>query len=52
MSKRKNKKQKKEYDVGYCKPPEEYKWKKGCKSPNPSGRPKKLKIYKKHCNFH
>lgn len=43
MSKRKNKKQKKEYDVGYCKPPEEYKWKKGCKSPNPSGRPKKIK---------
>ena len=46
MSKRKNKKQqkpKKEYDVGYCKPPEEYKWKKGCKSPNPSGRPKKVK---------
>lgn len=43
MSKRKNKKQKKKYDVGYCKPPEEYKWKKGCKSPNPLGRPKKVK---------
>ncbi len=43
MSKRKNKKEKNEYEVGYCKPPEEYKWKKGCKSPNPSGRPKKIK---------
>lgn len=43
MSKRKNKKEKNEYEVGYCKPPEEYKWKKGCKSPNPSGRPKKVK---------
>ena len=46
MSKRKNKKfpkQPKEYKVGYCKPPEAYKWQKGCKSPNPSGRPKKVK---------
>ena len=27
--------------VGYKKPPAEYQWKKGCKSPNPKGRPKK-----------
>ena len=33
---------KRNYEVGYKKPPEEYKWKKGCKSPNPKGRPKKI----------
>ena len=38
----KKKKNKSNYKIGYKKPPEEYKWKKGCKSPNPKGRPKKI----------
>lgn len=37
---------KKDYEVGYCKPPKKYQWKKGCKSPNPKGRPKKPKTLK------
>ena len=31
-----------DYEVGYCKPPKDKKWVKGCKSPNPKGRPKKI----------
>ena len=49
MAKKKKKKSKKvnaDYEVGYCKPPEEYKWKKGCPSPNPKGRPKKVRTLK------
>ena len=49
MAKNKKKKSKKvntDYEVGYCKPPEEYKWKKGCPSPNPKGRPKKVRTLK------
>ena len=45
MAKKKSKKRKnisKNYEVGYCKPPKEYQWVKGCKSPNPKGRPKKI----------
>ncbi|MBQ8211964.1 MAG: hypothetical protein IJZ27_05495 [Treponema sp.] len=38
----KKKKSKSNYKIGYKKPPEECKWKKGCKSPNPKGRPKKI----------
>ena len=38
----KKKKRKSNYKIGYKKPPEECKWKKGCKSPNPKGRPKKI----------
>ena len=38
----KKKKSKGNYKIGYKKPPEEHKWKKGCKSPNPKGRPKKI----------
>ena len=38
----KKKKNKSNYQIGYKKPPEECKWKKGCKSPNPKGRPKKI----------
>lgn len=45
--KKKNRKKKTQnYEVGYCKPPEEYKWKKGCPSPNPKGRPKKIRTLK------
>ena len=50
MAKRKEKtgedKNKRNYKVGYCKPPKEYRWRKGCKSPNPKGRPKKPKTLK------
>lgn len=49
MAKNKKKKSKKvnaDYEVGYCKPPEKYKWKKGCPSPNPKGRPKKVRTLK------
>lgn len=47
MSKNKKKRsKKKDYDVGYGKPPEEFKWKKGCPSPNPQGRPKKIRTLK------
>ncbi len=45
MAKKKSKKRKNKsmnYDVGYCKPPKEYQWVKGCESPNPKGRPKKI----------
>lgn len=34
---------KREYEVGYKKPPTDNRWKKGQRSPNPSGRPKGLK---------
>lgn len=43
---KKQNKKKKDYQIGYKKPPEEYKWKKGCKSPNPKGRPKQPKSLK------
>lgn len=45
MSKPKKKRKntdKANYEVGYCKPPKNKQWKKGCKSPNPLGRPKKI----------
>ena len=45
-NKKKGKKKQQNYEVGYCKPPEEYKWKKGCPSPNPKGRPKKIRTLK------
>ena len=45
-NKKKGKKKQQNYEVGYCKPPEEYKWKKGCPSPNPKGRPKKVRTLK------
>ena len=44
--KKKNKKNKNTYEVGYGKPPKEYQWKKGCRSPNPKGRPKKIRTLK------
>lgn len=44
--KKKNKKKKNTYEVGYGKPPKEYQWKKGCRSPNPKGRPKKIRTLK------
>lgn len=40
-NKRKNSKKSNDYEIGYGKPPKEFQWKKGCKSPNPKGRPKK-----------
>lgn len=43
-SKKRTKKQ--SYEVGYGKPPAEHKWKKGCPSPNPKGRPKKIRTLK------
>ena len=49
MAKNKKKKSKKEhldYEVGYCKPPKQYRWEKGCESPNPNGRPKKIRTLK------
>lgn len=46
MAKNKKKKGEKTYEIGYCKPPKEFRWKKGCKSPNPKGRPKKPKTLK------
>lgn len=47
MAKNPRKKTKKAtYDVGYGKPPKEFQWKKGCSSPNPKGRPKKIKTLK------
>ena len=45
-NKKKGKKSPQNYEVGYCKPPEQYKWKKGCPSPNPKGRPKKIRTLK------
>ncbi len=44
--KKKSKKEKADYEVGYGKPPKQYQWKKGCKSPNPKGRPKKIRTLK------
>jgi len=44
--KKKSKKQKADYEVGYGKPPKEFRWEKGCKSPNPNGRPKKIRTLK------
>ena len=44
--KKKSKKIKNNYEVGYGKPPKEHRWKKGCKSPNPKGRPKKISTLK------
>lgn len=32
------------HPVGYCNPPQEHRWKKGCRSPNPRGRPPKLLV--------
>lgn len=49
MAKKKKKKTKKSkfgYEVGYGKPPKEFRWEKGCKSPNPKGRPKKIRTLK------
>ncbi len=49
MAKKKKKKSKKEkfdYEVGYKKPPKQYQWERGCKSPNPKGRPKKIRTLK------
>lgn len=46
MAKNPKKRPKKEYEVGYGKPPKQYRWKKGCPSPNPKGRPKKSKSLK------
>jgi hypothetical protein len=45
-NKKKNQKKKNTYEVGYGKPPKEYQWKKGCRSPNPKGRPKKIRTLK------
>ncbi len=45
-NKKKSKKQKANYEVGYGKPPKEFRWGKGCKSPNPNGRPKKIRTLK------
>jgi hypothetical protein len=45
-NRKKGKKKPQSYEIGYCKPPEEYKWKKGCPSPNPKGRPKKIRTLK------
>jgi len=44
--KKKSKKEKADYEVGYGKPPKQYQWEKGCKSPNPKGRPKKIRTLK------
>lgn len=47
MAKNPKKKCKKQnYEVGYGKPPEQFKWQKGCPSPNPKGRPKKIRTLK------
>ena len=49
MAKNKKKKSKKgrsDYEVGYGKPPKQFQWEKGCKSPNPKGRPKKIRTLK------
>ena len=49
MAKKKKKRSKRikaNYEVGYGKPPKEYQWEKGCKSPNPKGRPKKIRTLK------
>ncbi len=49
MAKNKKKRSKKvrsDYEVGYGKPPKQYQWEKGCKSPNPKGRPKKIRTLK------
>jgi len=35
-----------DYEIGYGKPPKQYQWEKGCKSPNPKGRPKKIRTLK------
>ena len=45
-NKKKNQKKKNTYEVGYGTPPKEYQWKKGCRSPNPKGRPKKIRTLK------
>lgn len=45
-NKKKGKKKLQNYEVGYGKPPKKYKWKKGCPSPNPKGRPKKIRTLK------
>ena len=39
------------YKVGYKKPPLEHQWKKGCKSPNPKGRPKKATSLRQAIQF-
>lgn len=53
MAKNPKKKGKKQnYEVGYGKPPEQFKWQKGCPSPNPKGRPKKYAPSKRHYRFH
>ena len=44
--KKKSRKAKSDYEVGYGKPPKQHQWKKGCKSPNPDGRPKKIRTLK------
>ena len=44
--KKQTKKAKADYKVGYGKPPKQYQWEKGCKSPNPKGRPKKIRTLK------
>ena len=44
--KKQSKKAKADYKVGYGKPPKQYQWEKGCKSPNPKGRPKKIRTLK------
>lgn len=45
-NKRKHSKKKKDYEVGYKKPPKDCRWEKGCPSPNPKGRPKKPRSIK------
>ena len=45
-NKRKRSKKKKDYEVGYKKPPKDCRWEKGCPSPNPKGRPKKPRSLK------
>lgn len=45
-NRKKKAKNKADYEVGYGKPPKEYQWEKGCKSPNPKGRPKKIQTMK------
>lgn len=44
--KKKSKKERSDYEVGYGKPPKQFQWEKGCKSPNPKGRPKKIRTLK------
>lgn len=44
--KKKSRKAKSDYEIGYGKPPKQHQWKKGCKSPNPNGRPKKIRTLK------